>query len=796
MQEPDAIPAERRYATQSGLMEGALLHDLVQWREALSRSIARNNLELNSDQIAATVNRILFPLLLLRVAEDRHLLPEGTLSDIRDFRTVSQLISDLAPYADAMYTEEPAHAPNHQDPGNDFVVEDTVIRSVLEALNSPERRFDCGKMTTIAISMVLMQYLTRTIRRSAAHQATVVDTHDTVVSGGTVAPPLPVTEYMVKMALSSARKNRSPREIIPLRLFDPACGAGTVLLAAYRRLLDEAGGPALTFDERREILTHSVYGLDMSRHAVAATRMLLVLELCDSCDNGRVSGDFSGTCHAVLRDLLHTILCGNALVGLAIVEDESWMFCPARDRHTLNPFSHEDRFPEIAASGGFDAVVCNPPEGPLEQREWIQQYFQRRYAVYHPRLDRSAYFIEKSLSLVSPGGVVACVMSGRWLRGSAGASLREVLGTRQVEEVVDLSPLPAGKPGAGLCLLRVLASPPGRPMLAVPAGVAFLDNPDAFVAAHSFPVDQHLLDAGGWALRDTRPDEILRKVNRHSTLLEDVVMGQVHAGIRIAEDDPFVVEEALAREWVRRDPRCKHLLRPIVAGNGIGRYRPGAGGKFLILIPQGWTLSHPNAVKKPWQWLKRRHPQIARHLQPFSEQFRERAGPDGVWWETPCDEFWQERRKKILGPAHFEMPAFWFDTGRAIGDEETIAIPSAGLYLVGILNSRLIAFVFDAAIRQADPDRKIFSWDDLAQLPVYTPDLDRPDDCVRHKRMETFVRRMLDLVKHNRSAQSDPERETVQKKIRATDRLIDMLVYELYGLTAEEIAVVEALSPT
>jgi hypothetical protein len=796
MPDPEATPVERRDTAQSGLMEVALLHDLVCWREALARSIARNNLELKSDQITAAVNRIIFPLLLLRVAEDRHLLPEGTLSGIRDFRTVSQLISDLATYADALYASELSHAPPHQDPGNDFVVEEPVIESVLEVLLSSDRRFDCGKMTTIAISIVLMQYLARTIRRSAAHQATVVDTHDTVVSGGSVAPPLPLTEYMVKTALSSARKNRSPREIIPLRLFDPACGAGTVLLTAYRHLLDEAGGPALTFDERREILAHSVCGLDLNRHAVAATRMLLVLELYDSYDNGRGSGDFSGTCQSVLRDFRHTILCGNALVGPAIVEDESWMFCPARDRHTLNPFSHEDRFPEIAASGGFDAVVCNPPEGPLEQREWIQQYFQRRYAVYHPRIDRSAYFIEKSLSLVSPGGVVACVMSGRWLRGSAGQSLREMLGTRQIGEIVDLSTVPAGIPETGLCILRVHASPPAMPLQAVAAGVGFLDNPDAFVAAHSFPVDQHLLDAGGWALRDTRSEEILRKVDRHSTPLEDVVMGQVHAGIRIAEDSPFVVEEALAREWIRRDPRCKHLLRPIIAGNGIGRYRAGTGGKFLLLIPHGWTLTHPNAVKKSWQWLKRRHPQIARYLQPFSEQLRERAGPDGVWWETACDEFWQERRKKIIGPARFTKPAFWFDAGRGIGDEATIALPSTGLYLVGILNSRLMAFVFNSSIRQAAPGRKLFSWDDLARLPIYTPDLDRPEDRARHERMETLVRRMLDLENHGRSAQSDPERETIQKKIRATDRLIDMLVYEIYGLTTEEIAVVEAVAPS
>ena len=112
--------------------------------------------------------------------------------------------------------------------------------------------------------------------------------------------------------------------------------------------------------------------------------------------------------------------------------------------------------------------------------------------------------------------------------------------------------------------------------------------------------------------------------------------------------------------------------------------------------------SHPHeGCEKPWQWLKRRHPLIARHLQPFAEFLKARAGPENYWWESACDEFWQEPHKKILFPARFSSPVFLSDTGRAIGDETTMAIPSAGLYLPGILNSRLFAFVFDQSVRKA-----------------------------------------------------------------------------------------------
>jgi hypothetical protein len=769
------------------------LHDLSCWREQLARSIARNNLRLRSGQITGAVNRILFPLLSVRIAEDRHLLPEGTLADLRDFRTVPNLQGMLFRYAEALYAGEPPAIRGEPDPVEDLVLEDRVIRDILDTLASPDRKYSFTDMPNSTIAQALLQYLTRTVRRSAAHHAMVVDTHDTALSGSTVIPPPPMIDYMVRQALFSARKNRTGRDPLPLRVFDLACGPGSVLVTVYRHLINAAGGLTLTFEERRCILADSVYGLDINLHAVAATRMLLFFELCGDLQLRLAPEDFFALAKAVFHDLRHTILCGNALVSPDIIHDESWMFCPARDRHALNPFSYNDQFPEIIAGGGFDVVVSNPPEGVLEQCEWIQQYFQRRYSVYHPLAERSAYFLEKSFSLVRPGGVVSCVMRDRWLRGAGGSPLREVLNTRQIKEIVDLSGIPAGTSGVALCILRVRATPPSHPLQVVLADAAFFENPGAYVSACRFPMDQSLLDKGGWALRDTRTGQILQKVSRHSTPLEDFVMGQVHNGIRIRQDDPLVINEPQAREWLRRDPRCRPFIRRLVMGKEISRPPAGAGGKFLILIPRGWTYAHKNAVSRPWQWFKKRHPLVARHLQPFAEELDSREGTTDLWWETPCDdEFWQKPRKKIFFPARFRTPVFLFDTGRGVGDAAANAIPSSGLYLYGILNSRLLSFVFHNSVRESATDRKWYSWEDLKRLPIYTPDFDRPEDLARHDRMELLVRKMLARHNHLRAAATDQERDLHKKKIRAANAQIDALVYELYGLTEEEIAVVEA----
>ena len=57
--------------------------------------------------------------------------------------------------------------------------------------------------------------------------------------------------------------------------------------------------------------------------------------------------------------------------------------------------------------------------------------------------------------------------------------------------------------------------------------------------------------------------------------------------------------------------------------------------------------------------------------------------------------------------------------------------------------------------------------------------------------MVALVTKMLELHKYLPQAKTDQEKRLVQQDIEATDVRIDALVYELYGLTAEEIAVVE-----
>jgi hypothetical protein len=66
-----------------------------------------------------------------------------------------------------------------------------------------------------------------------------------------------------------------------------------------------------------------------------------------------------------------------------------------------------------------------------------------------------------------------------------------------------------------------------------------------------------------------------------------------------------------------------------------------------------------------------------------------------------------------------------------------------------------------------------------------------PIDKVRNARIGAHVTQILDLNKRLQDARLEPEKTLLSRQIEATDAAIDKLVYELYGLTEEEIGVVE-----
>ena len=116
-------------------------------------------------------------------------------------------------------------------------------------------------------------------------------------------------------------------------------------------------------------------------------------------------------------------------------------------------------------------------------------------------------------------------------------------------------------------------------------------------------------------------------------------------------------------------------------------------------------------------------------------------------------------------------------------------------YILGILNSRLISYLYvtTSSIATKDDFRQT-TLAELRRLPMRKLDRSNTLENEHHKRMVQMVESMLQLHKNLSRVKTDQERTALQRQIDATDKQIDALVYELYGLTEDEIGIIEGSS--
>ncbi|MBN1795923.1 MAG: hypothetical protein JW804_04560 [Sedimentisphaerales bacterium] len=128
------------------------------------------------------------------------------------------------------------------------------------------------------------------------------------------------------------------------------------------------------------------------------------------------------------------------------------------------------------------------------------------------------------------------------------------------------------------------------------------------------------------------------------------------------------------------------------------------------------------------------------------------------------------------------------------GKSTSIIFSSQNLkYLIGLLNSKLISFYYINTFggNKLQGDYLRIGTPQLRSIPIRMIDFDNPKDVKMHDKMVNLVETMLDLHKKLGESKVPDEKTKIQRQIDATDKKIDKLVYDLYGLTDEEIKIIE-----
>ena len=112
-------------------------------------------------------------------------------------------------------------------------------------------------------------------------------------------------------------------------------------------------------------------------------------------------------------------------------------------------------------------------------------------------------------------------------------------------------------------------------------------------------------------------------------------------------------------------------------------------------------------------------------------------------------------------------------------------------YVLGIFNSSLMNFYYQVYLKSTKRTFSEIQARQIGQIPLRIIEFSKSSEATMHEQIVTLVESMLELHKSLAETHSPIEKQMLQRQIKTTDDQINSLVYKLYGLTEEEIRIVE-----
>lgn len=442
-----------------------------------------------------------------------------------------------------------------------------------------------------------------------------------------------------------------------------------------------------------------------------------------------------------------------------------------------NAFEWRFEFPEALDEHGdfvgFDVVIGNPPYVQLQKMKAESAYFeQQSFSTFIRTGDLYELFYERGWQILKDDGILCFISSNKWMRANYGQKLRNFFMTNgSILQLIDFGDTPLFENAAtytnillfeknshSKCTCQVFDLSRERV-----TDENFTSSLDALYNRYQplFTPEQYLI---------VREEElrIKRKVEQQGISLKNWNI-EIYRGILTGFNDAFIIDGAKRAQLIAADPKSAEIIKPLLRGKDIKRY--------CIDFQDVWVINSHNGVKEkqiPPINVPQDFPAIYEHLKQFQSACEKRADQGDHWTNLRNCAYLEkfEQEKLIYGESSKEFQCVIDYEGMYLNKTLFFIVGEYLHFLAAFLNSRLFTFCFKDEFPDLQGDSRSFMKEILLKIPIKKPSSDAN---------VTFSQLVIQTQNTKKQGHDTC----------ALEAEIDRLVYALYGLSAEEIALVE-----
>lgn len=763
------LPKLRGKAIKGGLSKGgyqpvdeAFLEELDKYREVLAKAFKKSNPYLQSEELTEAVQRTIDRLVFIRFLEDKQ-IEEPEIINLRSKKSAWKGFLALSNQLDPKYnglvfkTHRLLDGKDFNPPGDEDFVR---ICDELANTNSP---YNFDQIPISILGSIYERFLGKVVH-ATDKRVKVEEKPEVRKAGGVYYTPEYIVRYIVSETVGKFIEGKTPKEIAGMTFADIACGSGSFLIEVYGQLIEyhiryyntnpekrketdvfeRDGKLHLTLKRKKEILLNNIYGVDLDFQATEVTQLSLYLKLLEdvTMHDAYQFGLFKET---ILPDLRNNIINGNSLIGRDISEGK--LFADV-DEDELKPMNFEDAFPSVMKRGGFDAVVGNPPYRmiqPHNTETQIIEYMRQHFVAADFKVDLFHLFLQRAADLLKNNGSLGYIVPATLLNNVYVEALRKWLINCCEIQSISVAPGKVFKNAdVHTCVLIFKKQRDADIRLNNRISTThelterFSINP--LFKSYTVQNDFLTLPGGIWnILVNETNSSIIRKLLLDNKQLKDVA--DINRGLITGDRDKYFSKIKKTKNHVQ-----------IITGSDVCRY--------YVIPPSEFVLfERPETAGGCWD--------MRVHLAEHKIVVRQiGTSPTASILRSPI---------AVTGNIFTVM-------GKSIEHE---------LFLLGIINSRMAEFFWNVMFsdfKTSFPQVTIFS---LSQLPIRAIKHEDPHDKSRYDHIIRLVEIMLESTEKRTNAKTDAETTRLERQCQTLDRQIDEAVYELYGLTREDIDIID-----